>query len=109
MKIIAASAVVAALISGLAGCTFSGHANLTGPRSAIAATAEKALAKAVGSTTLPKISCGSGRVDLVKGKKLNCVLTDPSDGTRYKTVVTLTSVKGLHYTVDAKVANSPLG
>jgi hypothetical protein len=109
MKLIATPVVAIALVAGLAGCTFSAHANLTGPKSSIAATAEKALAKAVGSKVLPKIDCGTGSVDLVKGKKLNCILTDPSDGTKYKTVVTLTSVKGLHYTVDAKVANTPLG
>ena len=107
MKIVPAVLISAVLVAGLAGCTASASAHLTLPKSQLATAAVKALQKAVGTTVVPKINCGSGSAPLVVGTKLNCTLIDPGDGKKYATVVTITKVKGLNYSVDAKVANTP--
>jgi hypothetical protein len=107
MKVLLTVVVSAALVLGLAGCSFSASAGVTVPNKQIAAAAAKALKNAVGSSVSPKIDCGSGSTILKVGKKLDCTLTDPGDGKKYATVVTLTKVKGLNYTVDAKVADTP--
>jgi hypothetical protein len=107
MKVASTVVLSAALLVGLAGCTFSASAGVTVPKSQIATTAAKALQKSVGTSVAPKIDCGTGSTILTVGKKLNCTLTVPPGTTRYATVVTITKVNGLHYSVDAKVAKTP--
>ena len=107
MKVLPTLVLSAVLVAGLAGCSVQASAGVTIPDKQIAAAAAKALKKAVNSSVTPKIDCGPGSTLLKVGKKLDCTLTDPGNGEDYATVVTITKVKGLDYSVDAKVASTP--
>jgi hypothetical protein len=106
MKLGRAVILSVALVVGLAGCTF--HASLTVPAASVAKTAAAQLQKQVGTDQPPKIDCGDKQVDLVKGKKLDCTLTDPANGTKLPVAITITKVDGLKYSIDAEVGTAPI-
>ena len=107
MKIFGAVLLSSALLIGLAGCTLSASASPTVSGANIAHTSSLALQKEVGTASPPKVDCGSKDVDLKVGKKIHCEVTDPSNGDVYDSVVTITKVDGLKYSIDVKVADTP--
>jgi hypothetical protein len=109
MKIAGALVLASALLLALAGCSASASITATVANTALAHTGGLALEKAVGASVPPKVDCGTGRTELRVGKKIHCdVVADPSKPTvLYDSVLTITKVSGLHYSVDIKVANSP--
>jgi Domain of unknown function (DUF4333) len=107
MKTAGALVLASALLLGLAGCSVSTTATVA--NSALAQTGGRALEKAVGASAPPKVDCGTGQTKLIVGTKIHCdVVADPSKPTvLYDSVLTITKVSGLHYSVDIKVANTP--
>ncbi len=106
MKIFGAVALCAALLVGLAGCSFS--AAVTVEKSSLAHTGAIALKNEVGTSYLPKVDCGKGSVPLKVGEKIHCDVVDPKAPTdTYDSVLTITKVNGLKYSIDIKVANTP--
>ena len=98
-------ALSVAALALLAGCapTVSYTAELTD----IANTAENALEEQVGAR--PEIDCGTGSIDLVAGKVIDCVLTDPATGDRYESPITIETVEGADYTIGIQVGDAPIG
>ena len=88
----------------LAGCSFSASAGLTVPASDIEDTAAGALEEQVG--TRPDLDCGDERVKLVDDTTVDCTLTDPSSGSEYDAVVTISDVEGAKYHVAVQVADT---
>lgn len=90
----------------LAGCSFSASASasLTVPASDIEDTAAGALEEQVG--TRPDLDCGDERVKLIDDTTIDCTLTDPSSGSEYDAVVTISDVEGTKYHVAVQVADT---
>lgn len=88
----------------LAGCSFSASASLTVPASDIEDTAAGALEEQVG--TRPDLDCGDERVKLIDDTTVDCTLTDPSSGSEYDAVVTISDVEGTKYHVAVQVADT---
>jgi hypothetical protein len=105
MKIVSALALCAALVVGLAGCSVS--ASATVPAKKIASTAAHALQNEANLSSLPKTECGKAGITLAVGKKIDCTVTDPSNGDNYNAVVTITKITGLKYSISVKVAKTP--
>ena len=72
----------------------------------IAEAAEGALEQQVGSR--PSVDCGADDVRLVKGTKVDCVLTDPETGERFDAPVTITKVDGTDYAISVQVSDEPI-
>jgi len=87
----------------LSGCTNEPPAEV--PASSIAATAEAALEQSTGER--PEIDCGSATVELKKGTKLDCVLTDTTLDEQFDSRVTISDVDGLNYSVEVEVSEEP--
>lgn len=98
--------VIPAIAALLAGCTVS--ANLTVSADSVAEQAAAALQEQVGSAEPPALDCGNGSVDLKEGEVVDCVLTEPTDGTEYATAVTLSDIDGTKYHIDVQVASTPV-
>jgi hypothetical protein len=107
MKTVGAILLSSALLFGLAGCSFSASVSPTVSAASLAHTSGLALQKEVGTATTPKVDCGEAAIDLKVGKKVHCDVTDPSNGDVYDSVVTITNVNGLKYSIDVKVADAP--
>ena len=90
----------------LAGCSVSG--NLTIPAERVAEQAASALQEQTGNPEPPEVDCGDDSVDLKDGEVVDCVLTDPTNGTDYATTVTLSNVDGTNFDIDVQVADTPL-
>jgi hypothetical protein len=105
MKIVSALALCAALVVGLAGCSIS--ASATVPAKNIASAAAHALQSEANLSSPPKTDCGKSGISLALGKKIDCTVTDPSNGHNYKAVVTITKITGLKYSISVKVAKTP--
>ena len=88
----------------LTGCSFSASAGLTVPASDIADAAAGALEEQVG--TRPDLDCGDERVKLIDETTVDCTLTDPSSGSEYDAVVTISDVEGTKYHVAVQVADT---
>lgn len=88
----------------LAGCSFRASASLTVPASDIEDTAAGALEEQVG--TRPDLDCGDERVKLIDDTTVDCTLTDPSSGSEYDAVVTISDVEGTKYHVAVQVADT---
>jgi hypothetical protein len=105
MKIVSALVLSSALLVGLAGCSLT--ASATVPAANIANTAAHALQKTVGLATTPKMDCGKAGITLAVGKKVDCTVTDPTNGKDYDAVVTITKISGSKYSIDVQVAKTP--
>jgi uncharacterized lipoprotein len=105
MKTAGALVLASALVLGLAGCSISASPSV--PASNIAHTGALALQKEVGTASPPKVDCGTADIDLKVGKKIHCDVTDPSTKQVFDSVVTITKVSGLKYSIDIKVASTP--
>lgn len=103
IRIASITAVVAASIALLAGCT---SATLTAPAEDIATTAENGLEEQIGSR--PEIDCGTGEIELKVGLVVDCVLTDPTTGEQFEAPVTIEAIEGSTYTVGVKVGDAPI-
>lgn len=95
------------LAFALAGCSVS--VNATVPAPSLADQAADALQAQVGTAEAPELDCGDGNVDVTEGNVVDCVLTDPSTGTKFDATVTISNVKGTSYDIDVQVAETPLG
>lgn len=97
--------VIPVAILLLSGCTASG--NLTVPASKMASTAATALLEQTGVD--PVLHCGTESVALVVGTTVDCTATDPTTGSVFDAVATISKVDGTEFTVSVKVADTPRG
>lgn len=99
----AAAALIPLAVAALAACSSTPKADPAD----LAAKAEEALAKQVGSR--PKIDCGKDKIVIEQGKKIVCALTAPNEPTPvYDVTMTITELKDDGtYNFDIKVADKP--
>ena len=91
----------------LAGC--SGSVNLTTSPETIEEQAAQALQNQVGSEEAPGMDCGDESIDVVDGTVVDCILTDPADGTEYDSTVTISDVEGTNFHISVEVSEQPRG
>lgn len=103
-RFVPALAVALASLALLTACTTA--APLTVSPDDVATTAENALEEQVGSR--PDIDCGTDDVPLVKGRVIDCVLTDPVSGDQFEAPVTIEEVDGTNYTIGIQVGAEPI-
>ena len=105
MRITKIAVLTGALVIGLTGCTFS--ANFTVSADKIAELAASALEDQYPDLGRPELDCGDDSADIVVGEQVDCVLTDPSNGSELDAVVIITEVDGTNYSIDVQVADVP--
>lgn len=103
--------VAAVALTLLAGCTFSVGTN-TAPKVSpeeLETLAADELEAQVG--VRPVIDCGDDDLPVKANTSVTCLLVDPGTGLEFDTVITftevVTSIDGVDYTVDIKVADTP--
>ena len=99
------SLAVVGVVLVLSACTFSG--TRTAPAPHVASSAEDVLEERTG--VRPEIDCGTQQVKLVGGTLVDCILTEPASGDRYKAPVLISDVDGSDFSVKVNVAEDPVG
>ena len=101
----AGSLALVAVVLALSACTFSGVR--TAPAPHVASSAEDVLEQRSG--VRPEIDCGTQQVKLVGGTLVDCILTEPATGDRYRAPVIISDVDGSDFEVKVNVAEDPVG
>ncbi|NLA65438.1 MAG: hypothetical protein GX862_05835 [Leucobacter sp.] len=102
-RLLLSSLLLGVVAGSMSGCTIS--TSLTVAPTQVAEAAATALEETVG--VRPKMDCGDEAIELAEAKTIVCLLTDPSTGTQFDSMVTFREVAGGDFKVDVEVSSAP--